>query len=282
MAKSFVEFSRSYEDRLLIVDGLNLSFRWKHKGSTNFSDEFINTVKSLAKSYKCSKIIVASDWGSSSYRKNLFPEYKGNREDLRAKQTDQEKNAFKKFFEEYERTLMNVEIEGIPVVKYHGVEADDIAAWIVKNRLDYGIDQVWLISSDRDWDLLLAEDVKRFSYVTRKESTLDNWSESYDFPHSQYITFKCLDGDKGDNVPGIPGIGPKRASSLIEQFGDVFEIYDQCPMPGTQKFIQNLNSNYEQLLTNVELMDLLTYCDEAIGEENIIDLRSKLKELMNV
>ena len=54
----------------------------------------------------------------------------------------------------------------------------------------------------------------------------------------------------------------------MEQYGTVFDIYDACPIEGKYKYIQALNENAEQLLTNVELMDLITYSAEAIGKEN--------------
>ena len=92
----------------------------------------------------------------------------------------------------------------------------------------------------------------------------------------EYISLKCLTGDKGDNVPGIPGIGPKRALSLIKEYGDAFSIYDATPINSKYKFIQALNENSEQILQNYELMDLITYCDEAIGSDNISDIRSLL------
>ena len=60
---------------LLIVDGLNVAFRWKHQGVTDFKYDYIRTIESLAKSYKAGTIIVCAD-GGSSYRKEIFPEYK--------------------------------------------------------------------------------------------------------------------------------------------------------------------------------------------------------------
>ena len=66
------------------------------------------------------------------------------------------------------------------VLRYQGVEADDIAAHLVKEKDKYGLEYIWLVSSDRDWDLLIQENVSRFSYVTRKEVRLDNWKDNYD------------------------------------------------------------------------------------------------------
>ena len=256
----------------LIVDALNLAFRWKHQGRTDFRYEYQRTVESLAKSYDCKNIIITADLGSSSYRKNINSEYKQNRKEKFAEQSEAEKMAFEEFISEYEATLELLQ-EDHRLLRFRGVEADDIAAHLVKHRDAYDLEYIWLISSDRDWDLLIQENVARFSYVTRKEVTLDNWKTHYDVSPEEYISLKCLTGDKGDNVPGIPGIGPKRALGLIKEYGDALNIYDACPIPGKYKYIESLNENYEQILQNYELMDLVTYCDDAIGADNISVIR---------
>ena len=256
----------------LIVDALNLAFRWKHQGRTDFRYEYQRTVESLAKSYDCKNIIITADLGSSSYRKNINSEYKQNRKEKFAEQSEAEKMAFEDFIAEYEATLELLQ-EDHTLLRFRGVEADDIAAHLVKHRDAYDLEYIWLISSDRDWDLLIQENVARFSYVTRKEVTLDNWKTHYDVSPDEYISLKCLTGDKGDNVPGIPGIGPKRALGLIKEYGDALNIYDACPIPGKYKYIESLNENYEQIIQNYELMDLVTYCDDAIGADNISVIR---------
>ena len=259
----------------LVVDALNLAFRWKHQGRTDFRYDYQSTVKSLAKSYDCTRVIITADWGSSTYRKGISPDYKQNRKDKFAEQTEEERIAFEEFFEEFEASL-ELLAEEYPILRYKGVEADDIAAHLVKHKNKYDLEYIWLISSDRDWDLLIQENVGRFSYVTRKEVRLDNWKEHYEVKPEEYISLKCLTGDKGDNVPGIPGIGPKRAVQLIEQYGTAFDIYNVCPIESRYKYIQSLNENAEQLLVNYELMDLMTFCDDAIGQDNIKDIGLKL------
>ena len=252
---------------LLIVDGLNIAFRWKHQGVTDFKYDYIRTVESLAKSYNAGTIVVCAD-GGSSYRKDIFPEYKANRKEKYAEQTPQEEKEFEMFMAEFSNTLTLLK-EKHTVLQFKGVEADDIAAYISMNLDKFNFDECWMVSSDRDWDLLINDRVSRFSTVTRKETTVHNWDEHYDFGIEDYITFKCLTGDKGDNVPGIPGVGPKRAVQLMEQYGDVFDIYGACPIEGRYKYIESLNENAEQLLINVELMDLITYSETAIGKDNI-------------
>mgnify|MGYP000412761187 CR=1 FL=1 len=76
--------------------------------------------------------------------------------------------------------------------------------------------------------------------------------------------------------PGINGIGPKRAEQLIGEYGDAMTIYDNIPIAGKYKYIQELNANAELLLTNYELMDLVTYCDDAIGADNVSDIQRRM------
>tara|TARA_B100002019_G_C21201544_1_gene564302 strand:+ start:7 stop:837 length:831 start_codon:yes stop_codon:yes gene_type:complete len=275
VAFNFNERIGGNESTALVVDALNLAFRWKHQGRTDFRNDYVAVVKSLANSYNCGRIIITADWGSSTYRREILPEYKQNRKDKYAEQTEEEKQAFIDFFEEYEETL-ELLAEEYEVLRYKGVEADDLAAHLVKKKKQYGLEEIWLISSDRDWDLLIQEGVNRFSYVTRKEVTIDNWNEHYNVSPEEYISFKCLTGDKGDNVPGINGIGPKRAEQLIRDYGDAMTIYDNIPLDGKYKYIQELNANGEVLLKNYELMDLITYCDEAIGTDNLSEIQERM------
>lgn len=258
---------------VMIVDAMNVAFRWKHQKAKNFVQDYLGTVSSLARSYDCGQIIIAADMRGSTYRKEIYPAYKENRKELADAQTAQEKKESKEFFDEYERVLEALEKKYL-VLRYPGVEADDLAAYIVAKRKLYGFEKIWLISSDRDWDLLINEDVSRFSTVTRQEITLDTWP--YDVTPEQYLCLKCLMGDKGDNVPGVPGVGPVKAKQLIDTYGSALDICDAIPIDSKYKYIQNLNQCRDQILMNHELMDLLTYCEEAIGRENVADLGRRL------
>jgi DNA polymerase-1 len=268
-------YDKEKYQNVLIVDALNLSFRWKHGAKyKDFKYDLERTISSIANSYKCGQILICADWGKSAYRKAIFPDYKADRAERYKDQTEAEAQAFKDFFKEYEAALVLME-ENWEVFRYKGVEADDIAAFLVKYKNYFDFDKIWLLSSDGDWDLLISEDVSRFSWRNRKEIRADNWYEHYEVSPEEFISFKCLMGDKSDNIPGIPSVGPKRAASVIEQYGSAFDVYDAIPLDGEYKYIQNINENAEQILTNYRLMDLMTYCDEAIGEDNIKDIRGR-------
>jgi 5'-3' exonuclease len=276
-------FSDRYDtenyDATLIVDALNLCFRWKHTNKfDNYKYDFEKTVESIANSYKCGNIIICADWGKSAYRKAIYPNYKADRAERFKDQTDEEKEQFEKFFAEYEATLELLK-EKYLVLRYKNVEADDIAAHLVLHREQYELNDIWLLSSDGDWDLLIDKGVHRFSWRARKEITCENWYEHYEVTPEEFISYKCLMGDKSDNIPGVHGVGPKRAAGLIKDYGSALDIHDALPLAGTASYIKNLNESAEQLLTNYELMDLLTYCDDAIGEENLKDIRLQMGDV---
>ena len=113
---------------LLIVDGLNVAFRWKHQNILDFKYDYIRTIESLAKSYNAGTIIVCAD-GGSSYRKEIYPEYKANRKERFADQTEQEAKEFEMFMAEFSSTLTELKKKYM-VFQFKGVEADDIAAQV--------------------------------------------------------------------------------------------------------------------------------------------------------
>lgn len=265
--KSFKEIAELDENNLMLVDGLNLAFRYLHAGASDFMEDYMKTVSSLQKSYKCGKVIIACDWGSSSYRKALYPAYKGNREEKRAKQTEEETEAFNVFITEVNNIMeAYAEHPDVLVLRYKGVEADDLIAFIVRYYYKW-FSQVWIMSSDKDLDLLVKPNVSRFSYVTRKEITYDNWSDHYPYEPCQHIDIKCLQGDSGDNIPGVPGVGPKKAHSLVEEYGSIIDIHAALPIQSKYKYIQSLNEfGHAGIELNIKLMDLLEHCEEAIGD----------------
>lgn len=267
---------KAKRNNLLIVDGLNVAFRYKYANKKTFASEYVNTVTSIARSYNARDVIVLGD-GGSTYREAIYPDYKGNRKQLREEQTPEEEQDFKDFLEEFTRTFELLE-ELYYTFRFKGVEADDIAAYLVNTYRQY-YNHTWLVSSDKDWDLLIKPDVSRFSTVTKKEITYDNWDTHYSYPQEAHISIKVLMGDKGDHVPGVEGIGIKRAESLIKDYGSAYDIFASLPIESKYVYMKNLNKFANNLLLNYELMDLETYCRQAIGDDNLEQIDMTLEEL---
>lgn len=276
MSISFNDATKTNPEDVLVIDALNLAFRYKHANKPDFGVDYIRTVRSLASSYKCGQVLILADDGHSSYRRGIYPEYKQNRVDKYKDQTEEEKEAFTAFFVDFKKTIELLH-SSFPVLQFKNVEADDLAGYVVKNRVKFGFRKIWMASSDKDWDLLISENVSRFSYVTRKETTVENWSSHYpDISMENYMGLKALMGDSGDNIIGVEGIGPKRGTDLINQYGNVFDLLDAMPLPGKQKFIKALNDAKNTIELNIQLVDILTYCEDAIGQENIRIINDKL------
>lgn len=260
---------------LLLVDTLNLAFRYKHRGMVDFAAEYLRTVASLAQSYNAKTVVLLADNKHSKYRKNLDDGYKGGRKEKYKDQTPEEEAQVKAFFEGYEKAVELLQTQ-YPLLRFEFVEADDLAAYIVKETKN-NYEHTWLVSSDKDWDLLLDVNVSRFSFVTRKEYTLDNFFEYHgcDSPE-EYISMKVLQGDSGDSVKGIEGVGEKRAYNLTREYGSAMDILGELPLEGKQKFVERVNNSGDLILLNYELMDLLSFCEDAIAfpeEENLNIIR---------
>lgn len=266
--KGILELEAAQEPQgrnLMIVDCLNLAFRYKQRGQTDFAADYIRTIISLAKSYNCGTVALLHERGSSKYRKHISGGlYKSNRKEKYDQQTDEEREKFEEFFEGFEKAI-DLASNTYPDLSLAGVEADDMSSYIV-TKCKHRFDNIWLISTDKDWDLLLDTNVHRFSYITRKEYTLENFYESHgcDTPE-EYISMKVLMGDSGDGVDGIPGIGEKRAYNLIREYGSALDIHEALPLEGKQKFVQNLNNSADMIIMNYQLMDLLGFCSDAIA-----------------
>jgi len=263
---SFNKILNPDKENLLIVDGLNFAFRFKRAKKKVFASEYIQTIHSFAKSYKAKRVVILGDAGSA-WRKGIYPEYKANRAVLIAKQTEEEREDFESFINEFSNTF-NLCSKVFTTFRFDGCEADDIAAYISRECYRK-YKHVWMVSSDKDWDLLVNKNVSRFSYLTRKETTVATWDSIHGFPIHMAVSMKVLSGDKGDNVPKPVGLGEKRAHTILREYGSALNVYDSLPIDDTKKHIQNLNQFGDQLLLNYQLVDLLSYCDDALGSENI-------------
>lgn len=260
-------------NNLLIIDANNLSYRWLQRPNyASFGADFIRTIQSLAKSYEAARTIVCFDFGKSYYRMNMHEEYKGTR---KKPQEEEEIKKYEDFFAVLNSLPEELDEE---VLKFRGVEADDVLAWITQNVSDR-YDHTWVVSSDRDLYQLVDENISIFNIFGRKEVTLQTLTEDFDVTPSEYMLSRIIEGDKSDNILGIEGIGPKRAQALAREHKTLDKLLDALPIKGRSKYIQNLNAGHDQLVRNEKLINLKKYCVDAItagkyGDEPIEKLTS--------
>jgi len=260
-------------NNLLIIDANNLSYRWLQRPNYgSFGADFIRTIQSLSKSYEAARTIVCFDFGKSYYRMDMHEEYKGTR---KKPQDEDEIKKYEEFFAVLNDLPDQLDEE---VLKFRGVEADDILAWITQNVSDR-YDHTWIVSSDRDLYQLVDDDVSIFNIFGRKEVTIQTLQEDFEVTPSEYMLSRIIEGDKSDNIIGIEGIGPKRAQGLAREYKTLEALIEALPIKGRSKYITNLNAGVDTLVRNEKLINLKKYCVDAIvagkyGEEPLEQLRN--------
>lgn len=150
------------------------------------------------------------------WRYGIYPEYKGNR-----KENPTLVEAKKALEPQRPIAMEMVNLLGIPQVTAENYEADDIAAFLA-NALSKKGHKVTLVTRDQDWLQMVNENVSWYDRFADRTITINNFPEETGFASPEaFSEAKVLKGDKGDNVPGIHGVGDKGADALIQTFGTV-------------------------------------------------------------
>ena len=260
-------------NNLLIIDANNLSYRWLQRPNyDSFGADFIRTIQSLSKSYEAARTIVCFDFGKSYYRMDMHEEYKGTR---KKPKEEEEIKKYEAFFAVLNDLPDQLDEE---VLKFRGVEADDLLAWITQNVSDR-YDHTWIVSSDKDLIQLVDDNVSIFNIFGRKEVTKQSLFDDLGLVPSEFMLSRIIEGDKSDNIIGIEGIGPKRAQTLAKEYKTLNDLIEALPIKGRSKYIQNLNAGIDTLVRNEKLINLKKYCVDAIcagkeGNETLEKLSS--------
>ncbi|MBP8594302.1 MAG: DNA polymerase I [Ruminococcus sp.] len=210
--------------KLLAIDGnsiLNRAFYGirllsnKNGVFTNAIFGFINIYLKNFGEVQPDSVAVAFDLRSPTFRHKAADYYKANRKGM-PPELAQQLPLIKELL-----TLM-----GVRVVECEGYEADDILGTLSKLCSDRG-DRCFVLTGDRD-SLQLIDDNVTVLLATNKETihyTPERFREDYGFDPIRLIDLKALMGDSSDNIPGVPGIGEKTASSLVKEFVTLEELY---------------------------------------------------------
>ena len=163
-------------------------------------------------------VVACFDLKEKTFRHDLYPEYQAQRE---SKPED--------FYSQVERVKDFLEILGVKIVSFSGYDADDAVGSVTEKLLRDKNNEVVILSGDNDMLQLVKDRVKVFSL--RKgitDTVVYNTGEvvkKYGFKPELLPDFKSLSGDASDNIPGVAGIGPKTATSLIQKHGSLEKIF---------------------------------------------------------
>ena len=237
-----------------------------------------NTIIQVLEKEKPDFIGVVFDVSAPTFRHNMFPEYKANREEM---PEDLRKSI------PYIRKI--IEAFNIPIIEKEGFEADDVIGTLAKKAEKEGF-MTYMMTPDKDYAQLVSENVVMYK-PGKAGGDAEVWGvkevqENFGIENpAQMIDILGLMGDSADNIPGCPGIGPKTAEKLIAEFGSIDELYKNTDkLKGKQK--ENLIENEEKVRLSRVLATIITDVPIEFEKEKLIreelhkeDLKKLFEEL---
>jgi len=230
------------ESRLILVDGSGYIFRAYYalppmnnsKGiPTNAVYGFCNMMLRLIEEHPHDKILIILDAGKNTFRNTLYSEYKANRSE-----------APEDLIPQFGIIREAIQAFGLDVIEKKDFEADDIIASYVKYGENNKIPTT-VYSSDKDLFQLLSNNTRIMDPMKNVEIDEARVFEKFGVGPDKITDVQALIGDSVDNIPGVPGIGPKTAAKLINEFGSFEELLakkDQI----TNVRIKNLIHDHEE------------------------------------
>jgi len=206
--------------KVLLIDALNTIrrvYEAGQRGATPASPEqFINTalrsIRRAVRSVNPSHVVCVFDGSGPTWRHRLYPEYKATRVAPPAE--------FLQGCEKIRKTLTG---SGIATLTRDNYEADDVIASLALRLQENKITTV-IVSTDKDFSQLLSETITQYNHF-KDEYRNPAWvEEHFGVQATQFTEALAFMGDKTDNIPGVPGIGPKTAAKLLKRFGSLEKI----------------------------------------------------------
>ncbi|MGF6287504.1 DNA polymerase I [Pseudomonas silensiensis] len=258
---------------LVLVDGSSYLYRAFHalpplttsKGlPTGAVKGVLNMLKSLRKQYPESPFAVVFDAKGGTFRDDMYAEYKANRpsmpDDMRV---------------QIEPLHQSVIALGFPLLCVEGVEADDVIGTLARSSA--AADRPVVISTgDKDMAQLVDGHITLVNTMTGSALDVEGVKEKFGVAPEQIIDYLALMGDSSDNIPGVPGIGPKTASGLLVGVnGGLTELYSQLdivptlPIRGAKTLPAKLEEHKEMAFLSYQLATIKIDVPLDIGLDDL-------------
>lgn len=247
-------------NRLVLIDGNAVLHRAYHAIPTLTAPDgsVVNAVYGFATmlirligDLKPTHVVVAFDRPKPTFRKKLFAQYQAKRPEMDTA-----------LVEQIPKIHDLLSCFGIPIFEKDGFEADDVIGTIAKNRKKEGIDQIIIVTGDRDI-LQLVEDEKVLVYMPTKglsEAKLYDEKavvERMGVAPDKIPDYKALAGDSSDNYPGVPGIGPKTAIALLTKYKSIAGVLKTKELTEEEKESARMSHDLATIRTNVPITGAL-------------------------
>jgi len=254
--------------RILLIDfnaAIHMHFHIKDKHPEY---GYIKNIREVCQRFKIDRCFTLQD-GGYAYRSSIYPQYKAQRAENRAKKTEAEQAEYAKFRKDsYQFSKTVLPMLGMQTLRVQSVEADDLASFLSRHLSDQG-HQVLNLSSDKDWFQLLGPKVVQASYTDIMKSDIPlpaslwmnatKFEEKYGLKVDQWIWSKALHGDSGDNVSGAATkLGEVTATKLLQKYGTIENIKankDNLDIPRMAQVTKD-TLNFDTVDLNYKVMNL--------------------------
>jgi DNA polymerase-1 len=197
----------------------------------------------LARAAPDDRFVCVFDATRKNFRNDIYPEYKANRAETPAD-----------LLVQTQLTWDAARAMGMPVLALHGVEADDVIATLAARECNSGITRI--VTSDKDLMQLVSDCIFLYDGMKEKEIREPEVLEKFGVRPDQVIDVQSLMGDSSDNVPGVPGIGPKKAAELINDFGTLDGLYENLDAVKNDRIRGLLRDNRDKAYISRQLVSL--------------------------
>jgi DNA polymerase-1 len=273
------------ENPLILIDGSSYLYRAFHaypgtmsNGDipTNAVYGVVNMLRSMMRQFASDRIAVVFDAKGKTFRDDMYPEYKANRppmpDDLRC---------------QIEPLHQVIKAMGLPLIVIEGVEADDVIGTLAYQASQQGM-PVLISTGDKDMAQLVDDNITLINTMTNVVMDREGVIEKFGIPPELIIDYLALMGDKVDNIPGVPGVGDKTATALLQGIGGLSKLYDHLDdiaalgFRGSKTMAQKLVDNKDNASLSYQLATIKL--DVALQEtpESLLKTEPNKDELIKL
>ena len=277
--------ARIPDNPLILIDGSSYLYRAFHaypgtmsNGDipTNAVYGVVNMLRSMMRQFASDRIAVIFDAKGKTFRDDMYPEYKANRppmpDDLRC---------------QIEPLHNVIRAMGLPLISIPGVEADDVIGTLASQASAMGM-PVLISTGDKDMAQLVDDNVTLINTMTNVVMDREGVIEKFGIPPDLIIDYLALMGDKVDNIPGIPGVGDKTATALLQGIGSIEKLYQNLDdiaalgFRGSKTMAKKLADNKDNADMSYQLATIKLDVELEETPESLVKAQPNIDELIKL
>lgn len=263
--------------KIVLIDSYGFIFRAYHVQPPLTNPEgvpvgaiygFCSMLIKILSDHNPTHIAAIFDSGSKTFRNEIYPEYKSHRPEVP-----------KELIAQFPLTREVTKIFNIPSLEKENFEADDLIATLAKDLSSKG-EEVIIVSSDKDLAQLMNPMIKIYDPSKGKFITEEDIHNKFGVTPDKIRDVLALMGDKSDNIPGVPGFGPKTAAELVNQFGNIENLLKNYEQISSERKRELVKNNIHNINISYELVGLRFDAYDEVEAKNLIWEKPNINQVM--